>query len=186
MKEYESIGIEFQTKSQVHAMCLPQLEFSCDRTAPKIRFVLIDKARPFWTYIICQMASESVTQLRPSVDCNTWCSTYFTEDIKHTFIWNIHRFSEVFEDNDDEKVSISYISFCPPTITTKLAMLQPKKSSQFRVCGENHSSLWRLYVYNSKILSEDEYLSVFLENKLDTEVFVKKYTLAIVDRHGHG
>ena len=102
----------------------------------------------------------SSPSLKPSIDSHTWCSNYFTEEIKHTFAWTIYKFSHRKEKNGDKI-----------------------ESCNFTVIGNNHNSKWRLKLYpNGDVSEERDYVSVYLENQTSVPIKVSRYHLAIIDK----
>ena len=59
---------------------------------------------------------EEGSNVAPPIDSESWCRTKVGEDVKHTFVWTIERFSERQEQNSQVKTLNSsnlYISNIP-------------------------------------------------------------------------
>ena len=56
-------------------------------------------------------SEEEDSSLQPPIESESWCRTRVGEDIKHTFVWTIERFSERQEQNSQVGVVKTFLTF---------------------------------------------------------------------------
>ena len=70
---------------------------------------------------------EEGSSLVPPIDSESWCRTKVGEDVKHTFVWTIERFSERQEQNTQFLWSSKFTIRGPDDMVTHWKMkLYPK------------------------------------------------------------
>jgi len=104
-------------------------------------------------------SEEEDSSLQPPIESESWCRTRVGEDIKHTFVWTIERFSERQEQNS-----------------------QFLWSSKFTIRGpDDMVTHWKMKLYPKGDTPEAQgYLSVYLSNQTDAEVKAR-YEFTILD-----
>jgi len=102
---------------------------------------------------------EEGNNLAPPIESESWCRTKVGEDVKHTFVWTIERFSERQEQNS-----------------------QFLWSSKFTIRGpDDMVTHWKMKLYPKGDTPEATgYLSVYLSNQTDAEVKAR-YEFTILD-----